>query len=85
MIEIKNLQFGYSRKGAPLFSDFSLSLSAGQVVGLLGKNGAGKSTLIYLMAGLLTPVAGCRRRLPTCLSFPRSLSCPRCHSTAMWR
>ena len=76
MIEIKNLQFGYSRKGAPLFSDFSLSLSAGQVVGLLGKNGAGKSTLIYLMAGLLTPDAGqvtmhgvdVRRRLPSTLA-----------------
>ena len=76
MIEIKNLQFGYSRKGAPLFSDFSLSLSAGRVVGLLGKNGAGKSTLIYLMAGLLTPDAGqvmlhgvdVRRRLPSTLA-----------------
>ena len=76
MIEIKNLQFGYSRKDAPLFSDFSLSLSAGRVVGLLGKNGAGKSTLIYLMAGLLTPDAGqvmlrgvdVRRRLPSTLA-----------------
>ena len=38
--------------------DFSFSLEAGRVYGLLGRNGAGKSTLLYLMTGLLTPKKG---------------------------
>ena len=72
MLNISNINFGYGKKGADLFHDFSLNLEAGNVYGLLGKNGAGKSTLIYLMSGLLTPQGGevtfdgddVRRRLP---------------------
>jgi NitT/TauT family transport system ATP-binding protein len=35
-----------------------LSLSEGQIVGLLGRTGSGKSTLLRLIAGLAQPVAG---------------------------
>jgi ABC-2 type transport system ATP-binding protein len=52
MINIQNLSFQYKKK-TPLFSDFSLQLETGRIVGLLGKNGAGKSTLLNLMAGLI--------------------------------
>ncbi|MBR6432057.1 MAG: ATP-binding cassette domain-containing protein, partial [Muribaculaceae bacterium] len=76
MLEVKNLSFSYNKKYADLFSNFSLTLEAGNVYGLLGKNGAGKSTLIYLMTGLLTPREGealldgvnVRERLPKTMS-----------------
>jgi|APDOM4702015159_1054818.scaffolds.fasta_scaffold00404_5 ABC-2 type transport system ATP-binding protein len=52
MIEVKNLQFGYSKK-RKLFKDLSLSLEAGHIYGLLGKNGAGKTSLLKLIGGML--------------------------------
>lgn len=57
MIKIKNLNFFYKKKTS-LFSDFSLELENGRIVGLLGKNGAGKSTLLNLIAGLIQPKSG---------------------------
>ena len=38
--------------------DVSLSLNAGEVVGLMGDNGAGKSTLVKVVAGNYPPSAG---------------------------
>lgn len=38
--------------------DVSMSVTAGEVVGLLGANGAGKTTLIRALLGLLRPVQG---------------------------
>ena len=38
--------------------DCTLTIPAGQVVGLVGPNGAGKTTLLQLAAGLLTPTSG---------------------------
>ncbi|MDO5618247.1 ABC transporter ATP-binding protein [Kocuria sp.] len=38
--------------------DVSLSVSSGQVVGLLGHNGAGKTTLVSQVLGLLRPDSG---------------------------
>jgi len=38
--------------------DVSLSLRAGEVVGLMGDNGAGKSTLVKIVAGNYPPSAG---------------------------
>jgi simple sugar transport system ATP-binding protein len=39
-------------------TDVSLTLEAGQVVGLMGDNGAGKSTLVKMMAGNFLPTHG---------------------------
>jgi len=39
-------------------SDVSLTMAAGEVVGLLGDNAAGKSTLVKIMAGNFAPSAG---------------------------
>jgi len=41
----------------------SLTVSAGEVVGLVGANGAGKTTLIRMLLGLLTPDEGEARLL----------------------
>jgi ATP-binding cassette subfamily F protein uup len=42
----------------PVFSGLSLTLAAGDRVGLIGPNGAGKSTLLRLIAGQLEPDSG---------------------------
>lgn len=39
-------------------SDISMSVDAGEIVGLIGPNGAGKSTLFNLIAGVLPPTQG---------------------------
>ena len=46
------------RAARPAVRDLSLSLQAGQVLGLLGVNGAGKSTTLAMIAGALTPDSG---------------------------
>ncbi len=56
MVEIRDLSFGY--KGKALFSGLNLSLSPGNIYGLLGKNGAGKTTLLKLISGLRLPQKG---------------------------
>ena len=57
MIQINNLNFGYS-KHKPLFKNMSLQLNAGHIYGLLGKNGAGKSSLLKNLAGLVYAQSG---------------------------
>ena len=39
-------------------SDVSLTLNAGECVGLVGDNGAGKSTLVKIIAGNFHPSSG---------------------------
>lgn len=57
MLEAHQLGFQFS-SSVPLLSGISLTISAGQWVGLSGDSGAGKSTLGKLLAGYLTPQAG---------------------------
>ena len=42
-------------------NDVSLSIEAGEVVGLMGDNGAGKSTLVKMIAGNFRPSHGTMR------------------------
>ncbi|MCY3781038.1 MAG: ATP-binding cassette domain-containing protein [Chloroflexi bacterium] len=51
---------GLSRyfKGVVALNEVSISIHAGQVVGLVGDNGAGKSTLVKILSGDLEPSAG---------------------------
>ncbi|MDE5651895.1 MAG: ABC transporter ATP-binding protein [Muribaculaceae bacterium] len=86
---IKDLSFRYGRRRPLVLDHVTAELTEGGVVGLLGPNGAGKSTLLYLMAGLLTPLAGVveyngtstRRRRPDVLSdiylVPEEVTLPR--------
>ncbi len=46
-IELKNITFAYA--GNEIFESLSLSIPAGQRVGLVGRSGAGKSTLMRLL------------------------------------
>jgi ABC-2 type transport system ATP-binding protein len=41
-----------------VLSGLTLTVSGGEVVGVVGPNGGGKSTLLLLMSGLLRPTAG---------------------------
>lgn len=45
-------------EGRAVVSDFSLSLSREDRIGIVGHNGAGKSTLLNMIAGRLTPDSG---------------------------
>ena len=56
MIQIENVTRRYGDLIA--LEDVSLSIPAGQIVGLLGHNGAGKTTLMRMLCGSLDPTAG---------------------------
>lgn len=55
-LKAAQLEFRYGAR--QVIDGASLSLSAGEVVALLGRNGAGKSTLLRLLLGLLAPLKG---------------------------
>jgi manganese/iron transport system ATP-binding protein/manganese/zinc/iron transport system ATP- binding protein len=55
-IEVSNLTVSYGTAVALL--DVSLSVAAGQLVGIIGPNGSGKSTLIKAILGFLPPDVG---------------------------
>ena len=76
MIEVKNISFKYAGQKNLVFDDFSLTLEANNIYGLLGKNGTGKSTLLYLISGLLRPKKGavCFDSVETKLRKPETLS-----------
>jgi ribose transport system ATP-binding protein len=44
--------------GIKAVDDISLSVSQGEVIGLVGENGAGKSTLMKILGGVVAPSAG---------------------------
>jgi len=51
-------QVNYSIEGRPLLRDFSLLLTRGDKVGIIGPNGCGKTTLVRLLLGELSPDSG---------------------------
>jgi branched-chain amino acid transport system ATP-binding protein len=56
MLEVKNVHTYYGL--SHILFDISLTVSKGEVVGLLGRNGAGKSTTMRSIMGLTPPRAG---------------------------
>ena len=57
-LELKNISFGYSPLDKPLLEDFSLKMSPGSRVALVGSSGSGKSTVAKLVTGLFEPRNG---------------------------
>jgi ATP-binding cassette subfamily B protein len=47
-VSLRNVQFAYMR-GNPVIEDFSLEVTAGQTIALVGPTGAGKTTIINLL------------------------------------
>jgi ATP-binding cassette subfamily B protein len=57
-IDVERVTFTYPSGDAPALADVSLSISAGEVVALVGENGSGKTTLAKLIAALYRPARG---------------------------
>ena len=63
-IKFRRVHFTYpSRQDKPILQGFSLSISAGKVIALVGSSGCGKSTVISLLQRFYDPTSG--RLLPS--------------------
>jgi len=56
LLEVTGVAYAYH--GIQAVRDVSLTLQAGEAVGIVGANGAGKTTLAKLIAAILRPAAG---------------------------
>ena len=56
LLEVEGLRSGYAT--GDVLQDVSVSVNAGEVVGVLGRNGVGKSTLMRTLIGLLPARTG---------------------------
>jgi ABC-type multidrug transport system fused ATPase/permease subunit len=57
-LTVDKASFSYLGTRSKALSDVSLTIRAGEVVGLMGRSGAGKSTLADIILGLLRPTSG---------------------------
>ncbi len=56
LLSIKNITHSFGAQ--PVLDGVSVTVHAGDRIGLIGRNGSGKSTLMKLMAGLMRPESG---------------------------
>jgi len=56
VVDVENATYAYGETVA--VKDVTLSVEAGDFLGLIGPNGSGKTTLLHLMIGLKTPDSG---------------------------
>ena len=57
-ISIENLKFQYNFEGPVILNGINLSITKGDMIGVIGSTGSGKSTLIDILMGLLHPSDG---------------------------
>ncbi|OJY63919.1 MULTISPECIES: nitrate/sulfonate/bicarbonate ABC transporter ATP-binding protein [unclassified Rhizobium] len=61
LIDIRNVSRSFPKGGGKnvvVLEDVDLTISEGEIVGLLGRSGSGKSTLLRIIAGLIEPSSG---------------------------
>jgi len=63
VLEVDALDLGYATRSgrAAALRDVSLSVAAGESVGIVGKSGCGKSTLLKAVMGVMPPNAAIER------------------------
>ena len=57
-LELKEVDFSYEGSEQLILRDISISIDAGESIGIIGSTGSGKTTLINVMLGLLVPTRG---------------------------
>lgn len=56
--DVRNLEYSYVQRGAPILCKVSFTLEEGELLTVLGRNGVGKSTLFSCLMGINKPQGG---------------------------
>jgi len=58
IVQLSHVTFSYVPQQPPILDDVSLTVEAGDFLGIIGPNGGGKTTILKLMLGILKPQSG---------------------------
>jgi len=58
LVEARGISKRWAGGAAPVLDDVDLTMSAGELVAIVGRNGAGKTTLLRILTGLIEPDGG---------------------------